>query len=68
MVARDQSAAGRPSEPTATASPMPPLGLDMTQWWQARSAGYFRYVPKARILEEVRELLAAGGPEPALSP
>lgn len=31
------------------------LGLDMTQWWQPTSAGYFRQVPKARILDAVRE-------------
>jgi ParB family transcriptional regulator, chromosome partitioning protein len=31
------------------------LHLDMTQWWQPTAASYLRHVPKARILEAVRE-------------
>jgi ParB family chromosome partitioning protein len=31
------------------------LGLDMAQWWQPTAASYFRQVPKAIILEAVRE-------------
>lgn len=31
------------------------LGLDMTQWWQPTAESYFRHVPKASILETVRE-------------
>ncbi len=31
------------------------LGLDMTQWWQPTAESYLRHVPKARILETVRE-------------
>jgi ParB family chromosome partitioning protein len=31
------------------------LGLDMTQWWQPTAESYFRHVPKAAILETVRE-------------
>lgn len=31
------------------------LGLDMTQWWQPTAESYFRQVPKAIILEAVRE-------------
>ena len=31
------------------------LGLDMSQWWQPTAQSYFRHVPKASILETVRE-------------
>jgi ParB family chromosome partitioning protein len=31
------------------------LGLDMTQWWQPTAESYLRHVPKARILEAVKE-------------
>lgn len=31
------------------------LGLDMTQWWQPTAQSYLRHVPKARILEAVKE-------------
>lgn len=31
------------------------LGLDMTQWWQPTARSYLRHVPKARILEAVKE-------------
>lgn len=31
------------------------LGLDMTQWWQPTAERYLRHVPKARILEAVKE-------------
>jgi ParB family transcriptional regulator, chromosome partitioning protein len=31
------------------------LGLDMTKWWQPTAQSYFRHVPKACILEVVRE-------------
>ena len=31
------------------------VGLDMTQWWQPTAESYLRQVPKAMILEAVRE-------------
>ena len=31
------------------------LGLDMTQWWQPTAQSYFRHVPKARILDVVKD-------------
>ena len=31
------------------------VGLDMTQWWQPTARNYLRQVPKAMILEAVRE-------------
>jgi ParB family chromosome partitioning protein len=31
------------------------LGLDMTQWWQPTAQSYFRHLPKAGILDTVRE-------------
>jgi ParB family chromosome partitioning protein len=31
------------------------LGLDMTQWWQPTAQSYLRHVPKARILEAVKD-------------
>ena len=31
------------------------LGLDMTQWWQPTAESYLRHIPKARILEVVKE-------------
>ena len=31
------------------------LALDRTAWWQPTAQSYFRHVPKARILDAVRE-------------
>ncbi|MGE0279071.1 MAG: ParB/RepB/Spo0J family partition protein [Rhizobiaceae bacterium] len=31
------------------------IGLDMTHWWQPTAESYFRHVPKACILEAVRD-------------
>ena len=34
-------------------------GLDMSEWWSATAANYFGSVPKARVLEIVRETVSA---------
>ncbi len=39
------------------------LNLDMAQWWQPTGAAYLAHVPKARILEAVREGVNASAAE-----
>ncbi|MGE0675216.1 MAG: ParB/RepB/Spo0J family partition protein [Methylibium sp.] len=44
------------------------VGLDMTRWWSATGEAYLRHVPKARVVEVVREVAGAeaAGPLAAL--
>lgn len=42
------------------------LGLDMADWWHATAGGYLRHVPKAQIIQALKEAgpdLAGGGVE-----
>jgi ParB family chromosome partitioning protein len=47
------------SDPLARAA-----GLDMSEWWTATAANYFGSIPKARILEVVRDAISAEAAAP----
>lgn len=50
---------GHLKQPNSGAPLMAALGLDMADWWKADAGNYFSLVPKAKMVEAVREACGA---------